>query len=373
MSAPLHPPDGRRRESGFTIIEMVVAMGIMLLVLGSVFTLIDPGQGISKTQPEVADMQERMRVAADMLQRDLLMAGAGTYSGAIAGGLANFFPPIMPRRTGAINPDPEMSFFDDRISIAYVPDTAAQTDVRDAMPQPSSEIKVTQEPGCPVAHPLCGFEVGMRVVIFDDTGSFDIFTITEVQESSLHLQHRPPNPDFSKAYTPTEHSRIAMVDNHIYWLDQATSRLHHYDGFMDDIPVVDNAVRLRFTYFGDPNPPLAPRPVAGGSNCIFDAAGNSLLPILASNGSSLVELTPDMLTDGPECGAAPNRFDADLYRVRKVRVELRMQAGLRELRGANPSSTELFVNPGASRTAYTRAPDYSMEFEVAPRNMNLVR
>jgi prepilin-type N-terminal cleavage/methylation domain-containing protein len=367
------------RNKGFTLIELLISMTIMLIVIGSIFSMVDPGRGISKTQPEVADMQERMRIAADSIEKDLIMAGAGTYSGSIAGALFNFFPPILPRRSGAINPDPEMVFFDDRISIAYVPDTAAQTDVADAMPQPSSEIKVTQEPGCPVSHPLCGFDVGMRVVIFDDTGSYDIFTITEVQESALHLQHRPPNPDFSKAYTPAEHSRIAMVDNHVYWIDHNASRLHHYDGFMEDVPIVDDSVQLRFTYFGDPNPPLAPRPLVGSSNCIFDASGNPLLPVLASNGSSLVQLSPspdnpvNMLNDGPWCGVAPNRFDADLYRVRKVRVELRMQAGAAELRGQNPSTRTLFVNPGISQGGVHVVPDYSMTFEVAPRNMNLVR
>jgi prepilin-type N-terminal cleavage/methylation domain-containing protein len=358
---------------GFTLVELLISMTIMLLVIGTIFSMVDPGRGISKTQPEVSDMQERMRIAADSIEKDLIMAGAGTYSGSIAGALANFFPPILPRRSGAINPDPELTFFDDRISIAYVPDTASQTSVSEAMPQPSSEIKVTQEAGCPVAHPLCGFSVGMRVVIFDDTGSYDIFTITEVQESALHLQHRPPNPDFTKAYTPVEHARIAVVDNHVYWLNAGANQLNHYDGFLEDLPIVDDTVQVRFRYFGDPNPPLAPRPAVGTANCIFDGAGNTTLPVLPSNGSSLVELTPAMLTDGPVCGSAPNRFDADLYRVRKVRVELRVQAGLAELRGKNPTDRTLFVNPGISSGGHQLVPDYSMAFEVAPRNMNLIR
>jgi hypothetical protein len=164
-----------------------------------------------------------------------------------------------------------------------------------------------------------------------------------------------------------------MVETHVYWQNQPGSKLHHYDGAIEDLPIVDNSVQVRFTYFGDPNPPLAPRPVTGTANCIINAAGNPILPVLPSNGSSLVELTEGMLTDGPACGTAPNRFDADLYRVRKVRVDLRMQAGLQELRGTNPSGQTLFVNPGTSSSAYQRVPDYSMSFEVAPRNMNLVR
>ena len=134
-------------NAGFSLVEMLVSTMIMLVVVGAVFSLVDPAQSISRTQPEVSDMQQRMRMAADMLEKDLIMAGAGTYSGSIAGSLANFFPPVLPYRTGAVDADPGLSFFPDRISITYVPDTAAQTRIRDAMPQPSSEIKVTRSPG----------------------------------------------------------------------------------------------------------------------------------------------------------------------------------------------------------------------------------
>jgi prepilin-type N-terminal cleavage/methylation domain-containing protein len=363
----------RRSDSGFSLIELIVSMTIMLVVTGAIFWLVDPGQSIARAQPEAADVQQRLRVAADLLEKDLIMAGAGTYSGSIAGSLANFFPPILPRRMGATMNDPSMSFFSDRITISYVPNTAAQTNVRDPMPQPSSEIKVDPQPGCPVNDQLCGFKEGMRCIIFDDTGAFDFFTITEVQTDSLHLQHRPPNPDFSKAYTPTEHSRIAMVETHIYYLDAAQVQLRHNDGWLSDLAVTDNTVTLEFRYYGDPNPPLMPRPLVGGSNCILDAAGNPKLPTLPSGGQSLIELTPAMLTDGPVCGLAPNQFDADLYRVKKVAVRLRMQAGPAELRGRNTAGWTLFQNPGRSSSVYRNVPDFEMSYEVAPRNLNLAR
>ncbi len=363
----------RHHESGFSLVELLVSMTIMLTVTGAIFWLVDPSQSISRAQPEAADMQQRLRVSADIMAKDLIMAGAGTYSGSIAGSLANFFPPILPRRMGATLNDPSMSYFSDRITISYVPNTAAQTNVRDPMPQPSSEIKVDPQPGCPVNDALCGFAVGMRVIIFDDTGAFDFFTITEVQTDSLHLQHRPPNPDFSKAYTPLEHARIAMVETHIYYLDAAQTQLRHYDGWVTDLPVADNTVGLEFRYYGDPNPPLMPRPLIGMSNCILDVAGNPKLPTLPSGGQSLIELPAAMLTDGPTCGLPPNEFDADLYRIRKVAVRLRMQAGPAELRGQNPAGWTLFQNPGRSTSAYRNLPDFEMSYEIAPRNLNLAR
>ena len=45
------------------------------------------------------------------------------------------------------------------------------------------------------------------------------------------------------------------------------------------------------------------------------------------------------------CGSADNQFDADLLRIRKVRVTLRVQAAQPALRGTD---TRLFRNPGTA-------------------------
>ena len=392
-----HPTGGGRNaeggsEGGFSLVELLISMTVMLLVVGSVFTLVDPSQSTSRTQPEAADVLQRLRISADLMEKDLLMAGAGTYSGAIAGSLANYFPPVMPYRTGMKYPSENLTYSFDRISIAYVPSTASQTNVRDSMPMTSSEVKVYSQPGCPDVIPpdnLCGFKEGMRVLIFDDTGAYDFFTITQVQSTGTegHLQHNPtmnPGADLSKKYSEADNARIAQVETHVYWLrptqDQdghPVNELVHYDGALEEIAFVDNVAGLRIRYYGDPNPPTAPRPAAGQSNCIMDASGTLLLPTLPSNGSSLVELTPSMFTDGPICGSGMTAFDADLFRIRKVSVQIRTQAAARELRGVNPSNLPpdrwIFRNPGTSNNSYRRVPDYLVEFDVTPRNMNLVR
>jgi prepilin-type N-terminal cleavage/methylation domain-containing protein len=392
---------GASRQAGFSLVELLTSIVIMVVITGAIFSLVDPSRGTARAQTEVADQQQRMRVASDMMSKDLIMAGAGTYSGAIAGTLANFFAPVLPYANGALYSGwtlPVPRFVPDQVTVIYVPNTAAQTFVRDPMPQPSSEIKVNAQPGCPIDDQLCGFKQGMRVVIFDDTGAFDVFTITEVQTDALHLQHRPPNPDFSKRYTPAENATIAQCDTHSYIRcdnDPATptvpcptdpgivtdpsapvGRLLHYNGWVDTAgqppaieTVADNVVGMQVQYFGDPNPPLAPRPAIGLSNCVFDASGNPALPVLPSNGESLVELTPALLTSGPVCGVVPNQFDADLYRVKKIRVTLRMQVASRDLRGTG----NWFASPGTSTAATRFAPDYAMSFEVSPRNLNLTR
>ena len=64
-----------------------------------------------------------------------------------------------------------------------------------------------------------------------------------------------------------------------------------------------------------------------------------------------------MLTDGPFCGGGDNQFDADLLRVRKVRVTLRVQAAVPALRGTD---TTLFKNPGTSQGGDRYVPDYTV-------------
>ena len=88
-------------------------------------------------------------------------------------------------------------------------------------------------------------------------------------------------------------------------------------------------------------------------------------------GASLVRLTPQLLTDGPWCpgAAAARRFDADLLRLRRVRVTLRVQAASAALRGKG----DLFARPGTSPGDRRYVPDQEIRFDVSPRNLNLGR
>src|SRR4029079_11537118 len=65
-----------REERGFTIVELLVSTAIMLVVTGTVFTLIDPSQGTYRAQPEVSDMQQRARVGVSQMYNDIVMSGA---------------------------------------------------------------------------------------------------------------------------------------------------------------------------------------------------------------------------------------------------------------------------------------------------------
>jgi prepilin-type N-terminal cleavage/methylation domain-containing protein len=392
-------------ERGFTLIELLISMLIMVGVTGVVFSLVDPGRGTYRTQPEVSDMQQRLRVGTSFLNDDLVMAGAGAPAGgSLLGSLMNFFAPVQPYRIGILQSDSGAGVFyrPDVITVMYIPPNAAQTTLSTAMPQPSSELKVQAQMGCPSGDELCGFKDGQRILIFDESGAFDDMTLTQVQTSALHLQHNKSVAGnvLSKSYGAG--AQVAQVVQRTYYRNAATNQLMYYDGDQRDEAVVDNVVDLAFEYFGDPRPPLpikpvtdpvgpwttyGPRPPAlgvqgpagwpAGENCTFAVSGGTgthapRLPDLAANSEALVLLTPQMLTDGPWCpsAASPTRFDADLLRIRKIGVRLRVQVAASDLRG--PAGV-LFRNGGSATAGRTLVPDQEVRFEVTPRNFNLGR
>jgi hypothetical protein len=367
MLTTSHSTTRSHSESGFSLVESIVAMGLMVIVTVAVFDLANPATTTSQTQPEVVDMQQRARVASDMLFRDLFMAGAGVYSGPQTGSLNSFFAPVIPRKMGRLSYDNWDVARQDAVTITYIPNTYSQTTIRDAMPHPSAELKVEPMPNCPVNDKLCGFKKDMTLLIFDKEGHFDFFTVTEVQIDSAHLQHNQGM--LSYPYQPG--AIVTQAEMHTYYFDANAKQLRHYDGADRDVPVVDNVTGIIFEYFGTAEPPRAPKPPAGIANCLYDAAGNVLpgMPTLPTEGGSLATLPLSILNDGPWCGDGQNKYDADLLRVRKVRVAVRVETGQDQFRGTGAD----FSTSGTAKSALRYLPDYSLRLEVSPRNMNLGR
>jgi hypothetical protein len=138
-----------------------------------------------------------------------------------------------------------------------------------------------------------------------------------------------------------------------------------YDGMRSDVPLVDHVVDLQFSYFGDPRPDSVPPPQAGESNCAY--AGSPPAPILTNLGGDAPKLMDAaLLTDGPACGQSPFQFDADLLRIRRVSVAVRVEAESGEFRGGRGP---MFFSPGVSRASARTVPDLQVTIDVAPRSM----
>jgi hypothetical protein len=161
------------------------------------------------------------------------------------------------------------------------------------------------------------------------------------------------------------------------------------------MPLLDHVTGLRFEYFGRAEPPVViddsepllrrtsygPLPPPDGvddtldawppgESCQFFRADGQPSPRQAAfpvEAGGLARLPVGVLADGPWCPdeASPNRYDADLLRIRLVRITLRVQAQSPAVRGLD---TRLFAQPGAAREAARLVPDLEVRLDAALRN-----
>ena len=70
-------PQSRRPsgQSGFSLIELIIAMAVTMLVMGSVYGLMAGGNSAFRREPELTDRQQNARVAVEMVQKDISNAG----------------------------------------------------------------------------------------------------------------------------------------------------------------------------------------------------------------------------------------------------------------------------------------------------------
>lgn len=283
---------GPARERGFTLVELVVSAAIVAVMMAALLQFADLAQRLVRVQGDLADLNQRARVAGSRLYQDLVMAGAGPWHGARRGSLAGVVPAVRPWRAGAVAPDPELSFSAERLSVLYVPDTTSQTSLTGAMATTAGPLLIDAfAPGCP-PDGACGFNAGDRAILLGDSpGAFDVFTVATAGGGLI-----TPAEPLSATYGPD--SGLAAVIERTYYLDRASRRLMAYDGALTNSIVLDHVSDLRFTYFGT---------VAG-------------MP------ASWETLNEAVLTDGPLHGVAPNRFDADVLRIRRIRVAVTLEA-----------------------------------------------
>jgi prepilin-type N-terminal cleavage/methylation domain-containing protein len=64
-------------EAGFSLVEMLVAMTITLIVSGAIYGLLAGGQNAFRREPELTDRQQNIRIAMNLIMRDIANAGTG--------------------------------------------------------------------------------------------------------------------------------------------------------------------------------------------------------------------------------------------------------------------------------------------------------
>ncbi len=390
----------RSAADGFSLVELMVALTLSLAIVSGVFRLVDPASGAFQTQPEVADVQQRMRAAIAAITRDVGGAGGMPFLATRADPVSPVpAAAVFPMRVGRTGTDPPGTYDQARLSVWSIAPTAVQAKLGASLASANGVATIMPGAGCRAGAASCGFQSGMTVVVLGRDGAFDLFSITRTAGSSITLQH---NFADSGVMFAASDSTMAEATLRTYMLknDPATGapRLVRYDGAGGaDVPVVDHVVNLGFDLLGEAEPPSLvttsepaavrvtygpPPPAPGvsttvyppGENCAFSRTpAGGVTPRLAAlaAGPVLVRLEPASLVDGPWCpdATSPNRYDADLLRVRAVVARVRVEAAIDALRGpAGP----LFTRGGTARGARF-VPDRVAETVVTPRALSAWR
>lgn len=386
-------------QRGFSLIELLIATLLLLVAMAAVFAAVHPAQGSFAAEPERADLQQRMRVVAETLSRELGAAGSGMSPGGIGSAATDGLPPLLPYREGLRGADPPGTFRSDTITLLSTTRGAAQTTLAAGLAATSTTALIDSGALCG-GDASCRFRAGMDVVVFDGSGAYDAFLVTAVAGGAVSL--RPNGSGGSHVYPPG--SRIVETSRRTFYLkaDAAAGayQLMRYDGGSgDDVPVVDHIVRFSLEYLGEPEPPRLLRdldsggvltsygpappdvttPAAAyppGENCLFARDGGgvpvSRLTALPETRPGLAALNAGVLGDGPWCpdASAPHRYDADLLRVRAVVISVRVEAAAAGVRGSNG---RLFARAGSSRSGLWFVPDQNLTFTVAPPGLETRR
>jgi prepilin-type N-terminal cleavage/methylation domain-containing protein len=62
-------------QSGFSLIELIIAVAVTLVITGAVYGLMAGGNNAFRREPELTDRQQNARVAMDLIQKDISNAG----------------------------------------------------------------------------------------------------------------------------------------------------------------------------------------------------------------------------------------------------------------------------------------------------------
>lgn len=344
---PCRVPSARLPEGGFSLVEVVVALTLVLVILGGLFSLSAPTTALHRSLPEIALVQQRLRYAFERLHRDLLAVGRGTRVQS-PGPLARILPPVLPYRLGLrAPPAPHRQAGGGALTVLRVSATGgAETVTTTPLAGPRPMLTLAAGPGC--GPPVCGYAARDLLLVFDDRGHhpvWDFFRVIAVRQMTLMLERLRPGG--STTFAPG--AVVAPLSLDHYYYDPARTELRHYDGWRGDFPLVDNVVAFEVRLLGVTS--------AGGDPCVASFGGQ---------GAALVEIETTTLTDGPWCGPPALPFDADLRRLRAVTVELRVQSGDAMLRGADP---QLFARPGSAPSGRAWVPDHAVTFTVTPPNL----
>ncbi len=185
---------------GFTLAEVMLAMVITAILIAGIYNLFGSQEKSQVLVDQMAEMNQDLRVAANMITRDMRMAGYRMEDARATSGVN----PL----TGGAGPVNAIEVIDGSsgapdVLVVMYGDADLMTTITNPMPSPSSELNVSGVCAAGVSYSSEECLSGGRrrcfcendLVVITDGSNSSIFCVTEVQAASLKLQHNPGEGD----------------------------------------------------------------------------------------------------------------------------------------------------------------------------------
>jgi type II secretory pathway pseudopilin PulG len=200
------PRYGGQAPRGFTVIELLIALAIVMLLAGALAGVVAPARAVFDRVPAELDLQQRGRTAIDVISTALRSAGKTGTATNEAGALAIILPAF------ALS-DPDES--GDAFSTLTVT-TPAVNGAEGILAADQAGAFAALTLGitlCPNVREVCGFNPGTTAIITDGAGHHDLF---EVASTEVGARMLTADRGFSQAYPAG--SAVIEIDQHTFSL-----------------------------------------------------------------------------------------------------------------------------------------------------------
>lgn len=212
-----------RGQTGFGLVELMIAMTIGLILLGGIGYLYIGSRGAYRTTDNLSRMQENARYALDMMSRDIRMAGylgCGNLQSTRVNTIAN--PPVPPMNLGnALIGYSGGAGWTNPSTITRVP----STDVISIMAAWNSGVNLTgnvtpQNANIQIGSNPDGFQAG-DVLVVTNCVNADVFRATSVSTSSgtiITLAHSSSNNSSNWVGSYGKDAFVLRVNQYSYFI-----------------------------------------------------------------------------------------------------------------------------------------------------------
>jgi len=195
-----------RHAGGFTVIELLVSLAIIMLIGGALTNVVAPARAAFDRVPAEQDLQQRGRTAIDVLAQALRSAGRNVAATAALGAFSEIVPAVS-----VADPEASGNGFTTLTVLAPIVD-GAQAVVAADQAGAAAPLTLATAP-CPNVKDVCGFKAGATAVITDGAGHHDVFVVASTVPASRVLT---ADRSFSQPYPIG--SAVIEIDQHTFSL-----------------------------------------------------------------------------------------------------------------------------------------------------------